>query len=278
MSKYWTYTPNEYTTSITFTVTKKDGESDAFTYSLENEEWQKKSGDEGNLTVESDQGTVTIHNPDDNSVTKIECTCSNASKTAKGPTVNVKQIVFLGQDDVKLYTMPNGVTAGRIYGLNETMWHYISTPPSPVIFTDFTDEITMPSIQSAFAQFNGFAILDCTAPHVVTDISGNPLEDNQYNGLAHWLWYCPKGTKKVTLTNGGFNYSNSNEECGLSYLNNDNTLNTYSYNGTYYAIPLYYYSGNSSLYMQNDNNVGHNGLRDFDDVRQELYPGKSVQQ
>ncbi len=278
MGKYWTYTPNEHTTSIAFTVTKNDGGSTAFTYSLGNNGWSRSSGDVGTLTVEADAETVKIYNPDDNSISKIECTCSNISKSVEGPTVQVKRIVFLGPDDVKMYTMPNGVKAGRIYGLNETMWTYINPVPDPIVFTNFTQEITMPSVSNTFSQFFGFAILDCTAPHVVTDMSGGTLSDNEYNGYAHWLWYCPKTSHQITETAGGFVYPNAETERGFNYLNDPDTLQAFSYNGTYYAIPLYYYSGNSSLYMQNDNGSGHVSLRDFDDVRDELYPGWRNQQ
>lgn len=278
MGKYWTYTPNEHTTSIAFTVHKKDGGSTAFSYSLGNDGWELDSGSKGNIVAEGGLETVSIYDDADSSITKIECECSNDTVTAEGPTVNVNRLVFLGPDDVKMYDIPNGPKAGRIFGLNETMWHYYIPPEEPITFTELTQEITLPSVPSSFSQFYGFAILDGTAPHVVTKSNNVALSAAESNGLAHWMWYCPKNNRQITSSTGGYAYTDPTVVCGLDYLIDPDTLQTYSYNGTYYMIPLYYESGTNSMYMRDDNGAGHVPLRDFSEIQEELYPGRNTQQ
>lgn len=270
MGRYWTYTPNQYTTSMAFTVTFSGGESAVFTYTLTGGTWSLSSGSTGGLEV-SGNGTLVRIN-DNGSVTRIQCKCSNNTKENDAQEINVKRIVFLGPNDIAEYQNPNSggnPYVGRIYGITRDMWYYFGEP-DPVTFTNLTQSVTMPALTGVYGQFYGYGILNCTASPLLLDYSQVQISDENVNGRAKCMWMWRYTDRTVTRDTSG-----SSSSRGLEFLDSPSTLQDFAYSGnTYYAIPLYYCSAENSLYHGVVDETKYGALRELDSVLDELNPDR----
>ena len=272
MAKVWTYTPNQYTTGMTFTVTFSGGSRAVFTYTVSNSVWSLTDGSTGDLVVTTTDRTISI--TDDGHVKKIEADCFNSSMHNDGPTINVKQIVFFGRNEIAQYDSPASTGSpkvGKVYGLNDEMWFYFGNP-DPVTFTNLTEQIELPALRDVFGNFHGYAILNCTADPMLGDYASVQIDGNNFNGHAKcvWAFYQNYLTRIVKRDSTGEPYAGR----GLDFLDSDTTLENFSYDGTYYAIPLYHdTSAVNTLYRGVVDETRHGAIRELQSILDELGAG-----
>jgi len=267
MARVWTYTPNEYTTSMTFTVTFVGGGSPAvFTYSLVGGDWTLTDGSISDLDVQPTQSNISI--TDNGSVKKIECLCSNGSITNPATTIDVKRVTILKEPDFQ-----HGRLNYTVYGLldnsyGEDPWQQGGIPDmGDITFTNLTEDFTIVPHDTINAQFDGIAIINPTAKKAING-------SKEIKSI--WCRW------KNNIEGNWYDIPNIDSEFGQSINCDMTSLKSIPYpEYGLFAFPVIYYSGSrNSKYdptiYQSDGSADYtaDGFREEMSLRKELNPNR----